>query len=159
MTFVEMLSKEKKQSADDCQTAINDRNYSSYNFKLTGGLTNTLTDEQHKANIRKGIEHCLRGDVFQIVLSRRFVQPFEEMILKSTAHCEASIRPLICSTWILRVQNLRLISRRRISGIDGHPYIDPTGNTCKRLWQFQDRQRLAEQLLKDQKKMQNTQCW
>ena len=37
----------------------------------------TLTDEEHKANIRKGIAHCKRGDVFQIVLSRRFIQRYE----------------------------------------------------------------------------------
>ena len=36
-----------------------------------------MTDEEHKANIRRGIRHCLRGDVFQIVLSRRFVQKYE----------------------------------------------------------------------------------
>ena len=37
----------------------------------------TLTDEEHKANIRRCIQHCLRGDVFQIVVSRRFVQKYE----------------------------------------------------------------------------------
>lgn len=46
-------------------------------FKACGHVTSPLTDEQHKANIRRGIQHCLRGDVFQIVLSRRFVQKYE----------------------------------------------------------------------------------
>ncbi len=46
-------------------------------FKACGPVTSPLTDEQHKANIRRGIQHCLRGDVFQIVLSRRFVQHYE----------------------------------------------------------------------------------
>ena len=40
-------------------------------------MASTLTDEEHKANIRKGIAHCKRGDVFQIVLSRRFIQRYE----------------------------------------------------------------------------------
>ncbi len=48
-----------------------------YEFHAVGPTASTLTDEEHKANIRKGIEHCLRGDVFQIVLSRRFVQRYE----------------------------------------------------------------------------------
>ena len=48
-----------------------------YGFRPLGEVTSTLTDEEHKANIRKGIRHCLRGDVFQIVLSRRFVQKYE----------------------------------------------------------------------------------
>lgn len=46
-------------------------------FRAVGSYTSTLTDEEHKANIRRGIAHCMRGDVFQIVLSRRFVQHYE----------------------------------------------------------------------------------
>ena len=46
-------------------------------FRAVGPCTSTLTDEQHKDNIRRGIAHCMRGDVFQIVLSRRFVQHYE----------------------------------------------------------------------------------
>ena len=40
-------------------------------------VVSTLTDDEHRRNIRRGIRHCLRGDVFQIVLSRRFVQKYE----------------------------------------------------------------------------------
>ena len=40
-------------------------------------MRSTLTDDEHRANIRRGIAHCLRGDVFQIVLSRRFIQKYE----------------------------------------------------------------------------------
>ena len=39
-------------------------------------MYSTLTDEQHKANIRQCVRHCLRGDVFQIVVSRRFCQHY-----------------------------------------------------------------------------------
>lgn len=46
-------------------------------FTAVGDFTSTLTDEEHKANIRRGIAHCKRGDVFQIVLSRRFIQRYE----------------------------------------------------------------------------------
>ncbi|MCD8282770.1 MAG: anthranilate synthase component I family protein, partial [Prevotella sp.] len=38
--------------------------------------TSTLTDDEHRENIRRGIARCLRGDVFQIVLSRRFIQRY-----------------------------------------------------------------------------------
>ena len=74
--------------AADAQTAANDHldllqrlmnkdNVHPYGFRAVGEVESTITDEQHKANIRKGIQHCLRGDVFQIVLSRRFVQRYE----------------------------------------------------------------------------------
>ncbi len=48
-----------------------------YGFRTTGEAVPTLTDDEHRENIRRGIAHCMRGDVFQIVLSRRFVQPYE----------------------------------------------------------------------------------
>ena len=47
------------------EKAILNRNYSLYDFHAIGETYSTLTDEEHKANIRKGIAHCLRGDVFQ----------------------------------------------------------------------------------------------
>ena len=56
---------------------MNKSNIQAYDFHPTGDVSSTLTDEEHKANIRKGIKHCLRGDVFQIVLSRRFIQKYE----------------------------------------------------------------------------------
>ncbi len=38
-----------------------------------------MTDEDYKEMVEKGIKSCLRGDVFQIVLSRRFKQGFTGM--------------------------------------------------------------------------------
>ena len=57
--------------------AMNKANVKAYGFHPVGEVRSTLTDEEHKANIRRGIKHCLRGDVFQIVLSRRFIQEYE----------------------------------------------------------------------------------
>lgn len=62
---------------DEIIKAINKQNINPYGFHAIGEPTSTLTDEEHKANIRKCIKHCLRGDVFQIVISRRFVQKYE----------------------------------------------------------------------------------
>ncbi|MBR1394037.1 MAG: anthranilate synthase component I family protein [Prevotella sp.] len=62
---------------DTIQKAMNRNNVREYDFHPVGDVCSTLSDEEHKANIRRGIQHCLRGDVFQIVLSRRFVQRFE----------------------------------------------------------------------------------
>jgi anthranilate synthase component 1 len=57
--------------------AMNKANVQAYDFHPVGDVRSTLTDDEHRANIRKGIQHCLRGDVFQIVLSRRFIQKYE----------------------------------------------------------------------------------
>ena len=76
LTLVEMLSEGEESGLPELEAAIENRNYASYNFSVTGPVTSPITDEEHKANVRKGIAHCMRGDVFQIVLSRRFIQPY-----------------------------------------------------------------------------------
>ena len=62
---------------DTVLKAMNKSSVQAYDFHPVGDVRSTLTDDEHRANIRKGIQHCLRGDVFQIVLSRRFIQKFE----------------------------------------------------------------------------------
>ena len=76
MMLLEMLAPGEESRLDDVQKAIRNRNYTTYDFRAVGETTSPLTDDEHKANIRRGIAHCMRGDVFQIVLSRRFEQRF-----------------------------------------------------------------------------------
>ena len=47
-----------------------------YPFAMKGEEISNLTDEAYREMVKKGIASCLRGDVFQIVLSRRFRQAF-----------------------------------------------------------------------------------
>lgn len=50
---------------------------SSGKFKVVSEETSNVTDEQMRETIQKCINHCLRGDVFQIVPSRRYSSQFE----------------------------------------------------------------------------------
>jgi anthranilate synthase component 1 len=61
---------------DGIEALIENRNYASYDFRIAGERTSSVTDDEYRAMVRRGIRHCLRGDVFQIVLSRRFEQPY-----------------------------------------------------------------------------------
>ncbi len=47
-----------------------------YPFQLNGEETSNMNDEDYKMIVKKGMDACFRGDVFQIVLSRRYQQPF-----------------------------------------------------------------------------------
>lgn len=77
LKLLEMLADGESSHADEIVRAVMSRNYATYTFHAVGPTTSPLTDEEHKANIRRGIAHCKRGDVFQIVLSRRFIQHYE----------------------------------------------------------------------------------
>ena len=48
----------------------------SYSFKKEGKASSNMGDEEFVDLVKKGIKHCMRGDVFQIVLSRRFSQAY-----------------------------------------------------------------------------------
>ncbi len=56
---------------------LNTRNFASYNFTKNGTSVSNLQDEEYKEQVRLAKEHCHRGDVFQLVLSRRFSQKFK----------------------------------------------------------------------------------
>ena len=77
LTLIELVEEGEPDSLDELERIIRNHNYATYDFRAVGAIQSTLTDAEHKANIRRGIAHCLRGDVFQIVLSRRFVQHYE----------------------------------------------------------------------------------
>lgn len=55
---------------------IKSRNYPVYRFSINGSEESNYSDEEFLDVVRHGIDHCHRGDVFQIVLSRRFQTTF-----------------------------------------------------------------------------------
>ncbi len=77
LSIVSLTSDGEQPDIARIEKQMNRTDVRTYGFHPVGETVSTLTDEQHKANIRKGIAHCLRGDVFQIVLSRRFMQRYE----------------------------------------------------------------------------------
>lgn len=77
LTIYELLQSGEPSGIDEIELMMNRPAVGRFSFRAVGEVSSTLTDEQHKANIRRGIAHCKRGDVFQIVLSRRFIQHYE----------------------------------------------------------------------------------
>lgn len=117
----------------DILRAINKQNIKPYSFKPIGETTSTLTNEEHKANVRKCVKHCLRGDVFQIVISRRFVQKFEGDDFK----LYRALRSINPSPYLFyfdfggfRIFGSSPETHNRIVG--DKAYIDPIAGTTKR---------------------------
>ncbi len=55
---------------------IKSKDVPSYPFASLENETSTISDEDYISMVKKGIASCARGDVFQVVLSRRFQQNF-----------------------------------------------------------------------------------
>ncbi|MGH2644247.1 MAG: chorismate-binding protein, partial [Chitinophagaceae bacterium] len=62
---------------DQIETLIRIKDCPSYPFKVGNSEMENMSDLAYKEMVKKGIEHCQRGDVFQIVLSRRFRKGFQ----------------------------------------------------------------------------------
>ena len=58
------------------ESIIKSKDVPAFPFLTKDKETSNLTDEEYREMVRKGIASCYRGDVFQIVLSRRFQQQF-----------------------------------------------------------------------------------
>lgn len=66
-----------KYTLDKVEQIIFSNRFATYKFSLTDGELSNFTDDEFLKIIDKGKEHCFRGDVFQIVLSRRFTAGFK----------------------------------------------------------------------------------
>ena len=61
----------------EIEVILQAKNNSHFNFEKVGEKSSNLSDEQFINFVKKGKEHCFRGDVFQLVLSRCFSQGFK----------------------------------------------------------------------------------
>ena len=77
LTLVELLRDGETDSLDALEQTLADRNVATYAFHTVGEPYSTITDDEYRDFVRQGIAHCHRGDVFQIVLSRRFIQRYQ----------------------------------------------------------------------------------
>jgi anthranilate synthase component 1 len=58
------------------ESIIKSKDVPAFPFKAVGEETSSLSNEQYVSMVKKGIASCERGDVFQVVLSRKFDQKF-----------------------------------------------------------------------------------
>ena len=142
--------------------AMNRANVPTYGFQPVGEVMSTLTDDEHRENIRRGIRHCLRGDVFQIVLSRRFVQRYEGDDFK----LYRALRSINPSPYLFYFDfggfrifgsspetHCRIVRTHCPQGSNSafHAYIDPIAGTTKRTGNAEADRKGAEYLRNDPK--------
>ena len=149
---LKVVSLDGEAKIDEVMKAMNKANVKAYDFHPVGDVRSTLTDEEHKANIRRGIKHCLRGDVFQIVLSRRFILSYEGADFK----LYRALRSINPSPYLFyfdfggfRIFGSSPETHCRIEGRKA--YIDPIAGTTKRTGDAEADRKGAEYLRNDPK--------
>ena len=68
---------ESESNIDAIDHLIKVQSFSSYDFESKGTISSNLSDEEFKSNVKLAKKHCARGDVFQLVLSKKFQQDFK----------------------------------------------------------------------------------
>lgn len=149
---MQLITLGEEAELDALMKAINKANVKPYDFHPVGETASTLTDEEHKANIRRCIQHCLRGDVFQIVVSRRFVQKYEGDDFK----LYRALRSINPSPYLFyfdfggfRIFGSSPETHNRIVG--DKAFIDPIAGTTKRTGNMEQDRKAAEFLCNDPK--------
>ncbi|MDC1198256.1 anthranilate synthase component I family protein, partial [Algibacter sp.] len=137
---------------DAIDKLINVQNFASYNFNSKGDIKSNLTDDEFRENVEVARKHCQRGDVFQLVLSRRFSQEFTG----DDFNIYRALRSINPSPYLFYFDygDFKIFGsspEAQLIVTDGLAEIHPIAGTFKRTGDEQQDEILAEELKKDDK--------
>lgn len=152
LTIVENVVEGDTSRTEELEAILMNNNIATYNFESIGNECSYITDEEHIEMIKKGIAHCKRGDVFQIVLSRCFTQKFkgdEFNVYRALRSINPSPYLFFFDFGSFRVFGSSPETHCKVS--KGKAYIDPIAGTYFRTGDDEKDRVLSENLLKDEK--------
>lgn len=134
------------------ESLINSKDIPVYPFKTDSSETSNLTNDEYLEMVKKGIASCYRGDVFQIVLSRRFQQMFSG----DEFNVYRALRNINPSPYLFFFDygDYKLIGSSPESQLiihNGKAVVHPIAGTFKRTGNDKEDQQKADELLKDPK--------
>lgn len=153
MTIIENMPHGESSRTEELISIIRNNNIAVYPFKASDDIESTVTDEEYEAMVAKGIAHARRGDVFQIVPSRRFSQGFtgDEFNVYRALRCvNPSPYLFFFDFGSFKVFGSSPETHLRVTA-DRKAYIDPIAGTFRRTGDDRKDHELAERLLKDPK--------
>ncbi len=152
MTIIENVPDGGESLTDSLIVTLQNNNIAQYPFKANDDIESPITDAEYCAMVEQGVKHAARGDVFQIVLSRRFSQGFtgDDFNVYRALRC---INPSPYLFYFdfgdFKVFGSSPETHLRIE--DSKAYIDPIAGTFRRTGDDAKDKQLAEALLVDEK--------
>jgi anthranilate synthase component I len=134
------------------ESLIRSKDVPVYPFSIRGAESSNMTDEDYREMVSRGIKSCLRGDVFQIVLSRRFKQEFTG----DEFNVYRALRNVNPSPYLFYFDygDYRLMGSSPESQVlikDGKAIMHPIAGTCRRTGNDETDKKNTEALLTDAK--------
>jgi anthranilate synthase component 1 len=150
--LVENIFDNQEDGLDRIENMLHNRNIATYPFNPVEKEESNITDKEYMEMVSRGKDHCKRGDVFQIVLSRQFNQRFtgDEFNVYRTLR---SINP---SPYLFYFDygNYKIFGSSpevQLEIKEGKAIIHPIAGTFKRTGNDEEDKKLAEKLMKDKK--------
>ena len=152
MTVIENIPDGEESQTPFLVSVLKNNNVPHYGFYAMDDIQSTVTDEQFIRIVEKCVAHCKRGDVFQVVPSRRFSQGFKG----DDFNVYRALRSINPSPYLFyfdfgsfRIFGSSPETHLRVQ--NGYAYIDPIAGTFKRTGNDTKDRELAEALLQDEK--------
>lgn len=152
MFLIENKIEGLKSEAAVIENLIQQKNAPIFPFEKTGEEESNLTDEEYRNSVETAKKHCFRGDVFQLVLSRRFQQKF----VGDEFNVYRALRNINPSPYLFFFDygDYKLIGSSPESQLiikDNHAIIHPIAGTFIRTGNIEEDLKAAEELKKDAK--------
>ena len=134
------------------ESLIRSKDVPTYPFQSKGNESSNMSDQQYIAMVKRGIQSCHRGDVFQFVLSRRFEQTF----IGDEFNVYRALRNINPSPYLFFFDygDYKLMGSSPEAQLiiqNGKAVLHPIAGTFKRTGDDETDQRETERLLKDAK--------
>jgi anthranilate synthase component 1 len=152
MYLCENIIHDLNSEFDLIESLITSKNIPAYPFKIKSTETANMGDDDYKKMVEKGISSCYRGDVFQIVLSRRYKQKF----IGDEFNVYRALRSVNPSPYLFYFDygDYKLMGSSPESQLiikNGKAIVHPIAGTFKRTGDDEKDKQLTEELLKDAK--------
>lgn len=134
------------------ESIIKSKDVPTYPFETVGEETSPLKDAEYVSMVKKGIASCARGDVFQVVVSRKFKQKF----IGDDFNVYRSLRSINPSPYLFYFDygDYRLFGsspEAQLKVKNNTAIVHPIAGTFRRSGNDATDEQLAEKLLNDKK--------
>lgn len=154
LTIIENSLQDEKSDIQRVENILRNNNLATYHFKALGKEESDISDQTYREMVRKGKEECQRGNVFQIVLSRRFSRAFEGddfMLYRTLRSVNPSPYLYYFNVGDFRIFGSSPEAHLVVDSKENKAHINPIAGTFKRTGDETKDRELAEKLKTDSK--------
>ena len=154
VTFIENAAPDAVSTLSDFVTTVLTARHSTYPFAITSDEVSNCTNEEFINNVKVAQAHCSRGDVFQMVLSKRFSRNYkgdEFNLYRALRHINPSPYMFFFDFGSYKIFGSSPEAQIRIS--NNEATVNPIAGTYKRTGDKVQDELRAKELLLDKKEL------